>query len=245
MAKKTVVCHLTLLFVLVWTTAAQTTRPDTPSLSYGFVSPNTTEGLKLHEAAKALNSKAEARLIQSAANLGCRTHVQIRMAKALGSWSDGAENSLLLQMTVNESTLRFVVASLGLDTQQKAVLYFQQRRPGTATLYILRLAGQRKTLSSLARVLDRSGIEYRTIVPLRTRTLIYVVDLKRELGAKVGRAARALRARLQVRIGSAEFIGDDTDRQRGKVAFEREIDSYEKNHPELPRVCSRVRNGAR
>src|SRR6266404_9941285 len=63
------------------------------ALSYGFVSPNTREDLKLEEAVRNLNSAEEIRLLQETRDIACRLRAKARVNKSLGNWSDGAENS--------------------------------------------------------------------------------------------------------------------------------------------------------
>jgi hypothetical protein len=84
--------------------------------------------------------------------------------------------------------------------------------------------------------LERAGIAFRTLVPTRRATLVYVVDLRRELHAKVMTAAKRLRASVSSQTGNAGFVGDDA-LPRAKIVFEKEINTYEKSHPNLPPSC--------
>ena len=52
-------------------------------------------------------------------NLSCVVRTQIRAFRALGSWSDGAEQSVMVRFTTDEDTLRYVVSRMGRDAQQK------------------------------------------------------------------------------------------------------------------------------
>src|SRR5215216_5376843 len=72
------------------------------SSNYGFVSPNTRTDLKLEEAIKEMNSPEEARFRTKAVNLSCVVRSKIRAFKALGSWSDGAEHSVMLRVKSDE-----------------------------------------------------------------------------------------------------------------------------------------------
>src|SRR5215813_1464767 len=123
---------LTLLCCLSAVVAAQ------ERLSYGFVSPNTREDLKLHKAIKEMGSPEESKLIEAANNLRCVVRTRIYIYRAVGSWSDGAEHSLLLRVRVGEPTMRYLLSQLGRDTQQKAVLYFHPQPEGDASIYRLR-----------------------------------------------------------------------------------------------------------
>src|ERR1700730_16857266 len=200
------------------------------SLNYGFVSPNTRDDLKLEEAIRGMKSPEESRLMKRARNLGCVVRARIRAFPSLGSWNDGAENSSLLRVRTDEPTVRYLMSRMARDAQQKSVLYFHPQPAGEARIYFLRPRRQMRNSIAVANMLDSAGIAFRTLVPTRRATLIYVVDLKRELHAKVMNAAKRLRARGSSQTGNAAFVGDEVLPQ-AKIAFEKEIDGYEKTHP--------------
>lgn len=221
--------------------AQQTTKPhdsERKAVSYGFVSPNTEDNLELAEAIRKLTSAEERRLISEIRRVACRRGFRPRVMRALGSWSDGAEHSTLFKTNTDESTMRYAVSSLGKYARQKTVLYFQQNETGEARLYILYPPRYRRSLLVLARSLDRLGIADRTLVPLKNKTLVYVVDLKNALGKAIATAARNLRAQVKALRGVANFLGDDSDRQKAQQTFEREMQSFESVHPEIPGKCS-------
>ena len=78
-----------LLLVLAWSNAASA-QPDRKVVSYGFVSPNTKQNLKLEEAIRGMTSPAETNLRNEAINLSCVVRTRIRAFRALGAWNDGA-----------------------------------------------------------------------------------------------------------------------------------------------------------
>ena len=220
---------------------AQQLTSDSRSLTYGFVSPNTREGLKLEDAIRGLRSSEEDKLIRQARGLGCVAQSRIDTLKAVGSWSDGAEHSVLLRSHTDTATMRYIVAILGRDAQQKAALYFHSDSTGSAELYTLRPQGGAGAIRRLSQLLNQAGIEFRTLVPTKTSVLVYVVDLKRELRAKIVAAARRIKARMTSRRGTAEFIGDDSSREKAKDIFENEIRNYESQNSALITKC-RVRS---
>ena len=227
-----------LILLLAWSVPSVAQQQSPRSPSYGFVSPNTREGLKLEEAIRYLNSQEEEALMGDARTFGCVARSPISTHRAIGSWSDGAEHSVLLQAKTNEPTLRYLLASLGRKAQQKAVLYFSQRQRGPAILYSLQ--PQRKTsFQSIAKALDAAGVEFRTLVPIRRSITVYVVDTTRQLRAKVKTAARRLRARVIARSGVAEFIGDDSSREKARLVFDNEIRDYEAKHSALISKCQK------
>src|SRR5262245_23815987 len=68
------------------------------SLNYGFVSPNRKENLKLADAIKGMNSTDETKLVNKSINMGCVVQSRIRAFRSLGSWSDGAEHSVMIRV---------------------------------------------------------------------------------------------------------------------------------------------------
>jgi hypothetical protein len=219
-----------LVLALATAAAAQT------SLNYGFVSPNTKENLKLEDAIKGMSSAEETNLVKQSINMGCVVRSRIRAFKSLGSWSDGAEHSVMIRVKSDELTVRYVLSRLGRDARQKSILYFHPRTAGTADLYTLKPRRPTRNLTALTNALQLAGIEFRTLVPVNSATWIYVVDLKRELREKVMVAAKRLGARISSEPGNAEFVGDDRV-DEAKVVFDEEIRNYETKNPNLPPTC--------
>jgi hypothetical protein len=227
---------LLLVLLLGWTTAVAAQQAQ----NYGMVSPNTRTDLKLQEAIAGMNSAEESKLLKQAINLGCVVRSRIRAFRALGSWSDGAEHSVLLSVNGDEESLRYVLSRLGRDAQQKYVIYFHPKPQGTADLYTLlykpRTRRHPRNLVALTNELERAGIPFRTLVPSGNTTAIYIIDLDRDLRAKILAAARKLRARVSSQPGTAALFGDDL-RPKAKDKFEQEIKTYETKNPNLPPTC--------
>jgi hypothetical protein len=209
------------------------------SVSYGFVSPNTEDNLSLADAIRKLNSTEETNLIQETRRVGCRARFKPLVMRALGNWSDGAEHSTLFKTSADNLTIRYAVASLGKYARQKAVLYFRQSAAGDARLYVLYPDKHRRNLFVLSRTLDRAGVAFRTLVPLKRITLVYVVDLNNELRERIPAAARALKARVRTLRGRANFLGD-ADREKAQSLFDVEMKAFETTHPDPPRRCSAI-----
>lgn len=215
----------------------QSVNSGTVARNYGFVSPNTREDLKLEDAIRGMSSPEEFNLLKRAKNLGCVLKRKITTSRALGSWSDGAEHSILLRMNTDESSLRYLMSRLGRDANQKSVLYFRPEPKGVATIYVVRPQRRFRSLSTITRILDTAGVAFRTLVPTKETTLVYVVDTENNLGEKVRNAVKRLRARFSAQRGNASFIGDDAVRDKGQAVFEQEIKDYEAKHPNLPPPC--------
>ena len=223
-------------FVLVLlvglTTAVSAQRP----VNIGIVSPNTKTDLKLEQAIAGMNSPEEAKLVNQAVNLGCVVRSRITAFRALGSWSDGAEHSVLLRVRGDEESLRYILSRMGRDAEQKYVIYFHPQPKGTVDLYTLRPRSGAKNLVKVSNELERGGIPFRTLVPSRGTTEIYIIDLDRDLREKILAAARKLRAQVDKESGNAKLFGDDI-REKAKAKFEQEIKNYEAKNPNLPPTC--------
>jgi hypothetical protein len=225
------------VFVLLlgWTTTVSAQQAAKP-LNYGIVSPNTKTDLKLEQAIAGMNSVEEAKLLNQAVNLGCVVRSRIIAFRALGSWSDGAEHSVLLRVRGDEESLRYVLSRMGRDAGQKYVIYFHPQPKGAADLYVLRPRAGRGNLVALSGELERAGIPFRTLVPSHGTTAIYIIDLERDLQQKILTAARKLRAQVNKETGNAQLFGDDV-REKAKDKFDQEIKSYETKNPNLPATC--------
>src|SRR5689334_23128178 len=224
-----------IVLVLSWATLVSA-QQDQKSFNYGFVSPNTTTDLKLEQAIAGMKSAAEAKLLNRAVNLGCVVRTRITAFRALGSWSDGAEPSVLLRVRGDEATLRYVLSRMGRDAQQKYVIYFHPKVGGAVDLYTLRPRTRTRNLVALTNELERAGIPFRTLVPSRDTIAVYIIDLDRDLRDKIMNAARKLRARVSQEAGTAQLFGDD-EREKAKLKFEQEIKDYETRNPNLPPAC--------
>jgi hypothetical protein len=226
---------LVLLLLVTSAASAQTKSAD----NYGFLSPNTRNDLTIDQAIKNLYSEEESKLIKEISDLGCRMRSRPRSARALGSWIDGAENSIVVQVKTGEPQIRYFLSRLGRHAKQKSVLYFHVQAAGPDRLYILKPRNVSK-LTTIAKALDREGIAFRTLVPSPQGTFIYIVDLNgNELRRKVFAAARRLRSRVALRAGNGEFIGDNDDRQKASDVFDAEIKSYESSHAPIAEKCIR------
>jgi hypothetical protein len=233
------VLFLLLLGVLSPEAAAQKSlrRKAAQSLNYGFVSPNTQENLQLPDAINRINSADERALLRRINSFSCVVGTRIRTLRALGSWSDGAEYSVMLRVYSDVPTVRYLLSRVGREAHQKSVLYFHPASTGGARIYALRPRRNNSNLTNVASIMERSGIAFRTLVPVKKTTIIFVVDLKGELRAKILTAARKLGATVSSEKGTAEFIGDDSSAEKAQRVFDQEINDFESKHPALPSPC--------
>ncbi len=207
--------------------------------SYTFVSPNTRENLTLADAIRLLNSREEQMFIDNIHRLSRCLRLKPTVAKAIGSFTDGAEHSALFRVFTDRRTLRYADARLGKLGRQKTVLYFRQDDSGAARMYVLRIWLGKRSLASIAGTLDRNGVPFRTLVPgARGRMSIYVADVNNELPNQIVSAARNLGALMTTIKGTGEFIGDDTDRDKAQQVYAGIIKQYEDENPKIARRCA-------
>ena len=226
---------LILLLLLAWGGAVSAQEQAPKTLNYAFVSPNTRENLKIEDAIKGMNSPEEMQLRMKAVNLSCVVSSKIRAYKALGAWSDGAEHSVMMRVQSDPSTLRYLMSRMGRDAKQKYVIYFHPQPGGPDDFYVLRV--RRRDLVTLSNALQQAGIPFRTLVPQGNTTIVYIIDLDRELRDTILAAAHKLRARVSYEVGDADLFGDDL-RAQAKIKFEQEIKNYETKNPKLPPPCN-------
>ncbi len=195
--------------------------------AYLFVSPNTDEALALEEASGRLDSDTQNRFRHLAGDIltriGLRRH---RTLNALGDWSDGVENSILVEVspTPDVAALRYAAAWAGLLANQKSVLLFTAGAGGADRVYHLDVP--QADARRLRKKLDEHGIKFRTLVPLGRGHRVVVFDSGRQSRDPLDRLAAAYGIRLTETRGSGAFLGDDT-RPAARRAFRRAIDEYE------------------
>lgn len=212
---------------------------------YVFVSPNTRTALSVKRAINGLHAQEETNLIFAARQIACRLNLTPVVVKAIGSWTDGAENSTIIRLKTDEPSLRYIASWLGRRARQKEVLYFYGESGGRARMYIIKASAGRQSLSGISKSLDGLGVPNRTLVPGLRRVLVYVVDTDGNLAARVALAARRLHARYSSIQGNAGFLGDDTDANKSEQVYSRTIAEYESAHPVQNRRCQGFANKSR
>lgn len=245
--RRTVAWLIILLWVLSVPTKGQSQKsasdkPDRKVLSYAFVSPNVSSDPSLHKAIRNLSSSEEHALIANVRAIACRVGIKLQVSKAIGFWSEGAEESTVLRLKADEPTLRYLVSHAGESARQKSVFYFQYDISGNASLYILSPSQRFRSPFTISRVLDKTDLINRTLVPRRQTTLIYIVILNNDMARRVLLATRRLHAQIKSLRGTAKFIGDDSDREKARHVFQKEIKDYEVAHRPQRSPCSTKRS---
>jgi len=196
-----------------------------------FASPSIREGMKLAGAKKALGSDVHAsykdyvtRLERDAAAQSQTRPAEVR--DALGSWTDGAENSLRSVYDDQDAETRRIVSSLkGLHSAQKNVLNFRYDPEGPHFMY--HLGFKYDSPDKVAKLLEEHGLSFRTLEGGKGQPVwAHIVDKDKSAvngidklfeGGHINQAYR--------RLGHAEMLGDpnETSREDAATAFRRTL----------------------
>jgi hypothetical protein len=198
--------------------------PESPESTHSartllFLSSNTDDGLTLGDAELRLKSSRHAHFRRRAEELADRTGMRgVHVADALGDWSDGVENSLLMhsELDASRTTLQEVAACFGLEAQQKSVLVFRRDEAGHDETAFLDLPPT--SLPVVRSRLDEHGILFRTIVLTRTRVQVVVLDPLKQSHSRIEQAAKAMSGSVRFIAGESLSLGAD-DREAARQQF--------------------------
>lgn len=180
---------------------------------YAFYSPNVEEDTKFDYAAKMLRSDRQKAARQQSDSIDAKLGLRSQSYDAIGDWADGAENSVVssYEGITDFNKLREAAARKGLAWNQKAVIPFVADRDGPDVMYEIDVAGD--DLHDIRDRLGKAGIQFRSLVPGRGKTRVYVFDSGDQLadniekfGATYGEGQISGRSYR----GRGEFLGHDT-----------------------------------
>src|SRR5262245_5655398 len=202
--------------------------PAVPSseAAYLFLSPNTDEDLTLAEAQRRLLAPCQAHARRLAGDILDRVGApRRRVEDALGDWSDGVENSLLVALpgAPDPATVRYAAAWFGLLADQKGVLTFHPAAAGPDTLAVLDV---RADLGALRQALDRHGVCSRTIVTTRGGHRVVVCDQGGQATVHLRRLGRLYGPEVRCTPGTAAWVGEPC-RGQARATYSAVIRAYE------------------
>lgn len=198
-------------------------------------SPNISEGTNLDEAVRMLDSERHGRIAALAKNLA--THFAGIAQNAIGSWKDGAEDSIVVHGNMDMESTRYVAARIGFAGDQKGVIAWQTHGGGTDAKWTVSI-GSGYTMRQVSDTLDKVGIADRTIVPKRGGYDVVVYDFGSNMEPKIAEVAKNYGTNYERRRGTAAFIGGNT-RAEGRREFERVINEYEGKHGRIQAAIDR------
>ncbi len=196
--------------------------------SISFISPNVST-LTFAEAVHALDGDRQKLVAAASAEIDEKLGIKSVNHPAIGAWSDGAENSLMV-IAPGASTAQIRVASAmkGYIADQKAVLVFHPDVKGNDFLASFDVDGK---ATGIHEKLLKDGLSFHTLQPVgegRYRVHVYGSD-DATIDA-VDKASEKFDAVPEFIAGSGEFIGttkqDGTDREQrddARQAYDRVI----------------------
>ena len=133
----------------------------------------------------------------------------------MGDWSDGAENSSVMYSgQANRDKMDYVMATLGKEFNQKAVISFVHDENGGDWIHTMNTA---KGMDEVRSTLDKLGVQFRTLIPEKDGTItVQVFDQGGELAEKSLQAASALDSGIEALRGDGKFIGGDSREEAQK-----------------------------
>jgi hypothetical protein len=203
-------------------------RPSTSSRAWLFLSPNTDENLSSDEAVRRLHSLEQRTFRRLAAEFADQAGLRdSTVSDALGDWSDGMENSLLVDLprTPDMTTLEYAAALFGLRARQKSVLVFRAEASGQDELSVLDVP--ERDLDVLRRTLDERRIPFRTIAPTPGGHRVVIVDAGRQWHDGIGALAGDFGVRVEFISGRSVSVGAET-RADARSCFLRVIADFER-----------------
>ena len=194
-----------------------------------FVSPNTAN-LNFSQAMTGLTSQGHQNFRGIAHQLLEKIGVKRgQLLDAIGDAEDGSENSIatLIHEPKSSRDIQYLAAWMGLMGHQKNVLAFSPDDHGNDRLHEI-FVGDRD-LDHLRKSLTQHAIPFRTLVPGKQGTNIFVYDQGSQLSPNVQRFADTHHATLHSTIGTGSLVGDPswTSRSKGREAYRNIISTYE------------------
>lgn len=200
---------------------------DDPS---GSIDRDTTKAIRQLDGERHANQKRIMEDVDS--QLGIKsTHVN-----AVGVWSDGAENSLTIQVEgVDHETLKYATAFKAQIARQKDAIAFTPDEDGNSYLYTVSVKD--KDISSLRKSATDSGLQYHTIHEdgkNGSKVIVFDPSGSGELDDAVDDFYDKVNAYDAKRTrGQGEFLTNEyNSRSKASAKYDAIIDDYEKNFPD-------------
>ncbi len=198
-------------------------RPEGQKSHSLFVSPNVAEGLTIEQALKALKSpqhqiaKKQYEDIVNRYRALMSQNFRCQLHDSVGDWSDGAENSLHLEIwNADPILLKVMAAEMGLvsDPPQKAVAFFYPQPNGADIRWRSILS---ENLEKIRMELDRVDLQYRTLIPHENAWEIIICGGEKELLHKIKKLPDFFVKSAYYHVGHFEYFGDENRQKSGEL----------------------------
>jgi hypothetical protein len=207
--------------------------------AYSFVSPNVYENLGgIGDAQKQLSSKEQGLTKNLSQRLSGMLGLDAETKDSLGNWKDGAENSTTSRFdpSTDPDAVDYHTALMGRVTRQKAVMSFHPGE-GDDSLFRFHVPSSEAGPASIAEVLDKNGIENRTLIPTPSGYDVVVSSTGGQLRDAVKQAAEETGAgKVLEQTGTEKMYGSWNDRAAGQENISARIAELEAKHPEWVKI---------
>lgn len=184
-----------------------------------FVSPNEEEDTNYESAVKALNTPQHEMFHRVATKIITSVDHGGDVVDAIGDWSDGAEDSLVVRPHTNDpQDIKLMGAMLGLKGRQKYVIPWVTDSKGGDRLYSFTTDQESQQVRSK---LDDLGVKFRTLAPGEKSTTVFVFDQGSQMSDTMQKVVDEY-GEIKVARGIGEFFGDE-DRNRAVEIFQQYI----------------------
>lgn len=219
-----------------------------------MVSPSVAEHLSFDEAERALHGARQREVMAIAPQVDAIVGVQSHQAEAIGAWSDGAENSIIVTLTGDPTyeQIRVSAAMKGELADQKAVIPFKAEEDGPDAMYVLEAPST--NLKEVHDQLEADGVVYHTLERHAGGTRVWVFDQGTTLGETIEKVGQKYGRQPKQIDGRGEFLGGET-RAEGRaryqevisrnlerdqrISWERLRDNWRETHPVIDKEARR------
>lgn len=189
-----------------------------PPRAVQMVSPNVSEGLSTKQAIESIHTQEHQAMRAAAERIDRDLNLRTKHRDALGDWSHGVENSLLVELPPDTSWSALVLSTAmkAKTMRQVAAVVFQPQSNGPGRMYQVEFAATQ--LAQARGLLDKFNIEHRTIERVDRGTWRVTVAapddslsaIMVEFGSEVGSHVAEIDGRF-------ELIGDPEGGSRGNA----------------------------
>lgn len=180
-----------------------------------FISPNVST-LTFDQAVQALDGERQKQVLAASQEIDKGLGITSANYPAIGAWSDGAENSLMVVAPgASAAQIRVASAMKGYIADQKAVLTFMPDATGSDFLASFPVQGN---ISEIHDQLLKAGLTFHTLQPHGDHVIVHAYGSDQDAIDAVHKAASGFGADPEFISGGGEFIGttktDGTDREQ-------------------------------
>lgn len=208
-------------------------RAKKPEKGFVAVSPNDWDAeMSFDEAAESIRSEKHQTSHAITDDIFDEMGLEHTTHDALGDWADGAEDSLLVEVEAPESMdqMKYVASLTGKFFNQKGALSFIVDEKGVDSFYKINIPVEKGDINAIRSTLDKLKLEFRTLIPGPTGTMVVIYDEGTTLGESVSKFGKEYEQDIEAHKGTGELTGSWDSRQDGIAAYNKQIGVWERKH---------------